>query len=380
MAEEFKVGDIVTFRGYSDPDDAASGILKQGQRLKILRPTEDGEGGFKVQAVDENGVPSVGHAEMETVFPEEIEREGKKHKKGAAKARNADPAAEAQPAGPMRAPDSPAVMESRELAIGELPSPLVLTDSVKQVLAHEDALAAAKRLAKAIKQSYYTLGGILTHIYEQNLYHLAGPQYVGKRGWQTYVENELDDIDYRKAMYWVSIYRTFSAIGVDEAQLHGLEWSKAKEIARLGRLKDAEGKPIGEQILRENFDKLVEVGKGMSRDEFLDYINQGFMRAQAPGLLAAPERVVRKTINFRLRAAQAERVTRAVETVKQITGVEATEDALEQVCAEWLLAQEQAPVPVEDAVAALERRYGVKLQVVGNALDEHADSLRDLAS
>ncbi|MCO6419301.1 hypothetical protein JYK14_24525 [Siccirubricoccus sp. KC 17139] len=375
-AGAFRVGQIVVFKGYADPGDAASGVLRAGQRVKLLKSVEDG--GWAAMPVDDKGEALEGFATAESVFAEEIESEGAAAAArpqtlsvpgfGAGKggqARSSDAPEEGRPAGTALAPVAPSTL-ARTATPGEMPTgSTILTERVKEILAHEDALEAAKRLASQIENSYFSLGGILAHIYENNLYHLAG--YEGKRGWQSYVENELQGVDYRRAMYWIDIYRTLTAIGVDESRLAatGVGWSKIKEIVRIGRLKDEKGRPVGDKILKENFTHLLEVAKEKTRDELADYVRTAFVEAQKPGPIPEQDRAsrIRKTIQFRLLPPQAEAVNRAVEAAKATAKTEDSEVALEQICVEWALGHEAIELPLEDAVRVLERRYGVKLRV-----------------
>jgi hypothetical protein len=242
---------------------------------------------------------------------------------------------------------------------------LTLTAGVQAALAEaEDALDAAKTLSKQIESNYFTLGGILAYIYENQAFHLVkGADYTGKRGWQDYIEQELSGLDYRKTMYWISIYRSFSAIGVDETQIAQLGgWSKAKEIARLFKARDAQGFPIGERLLADNFERLAEVAAERTREELRDYVEAELEAARGEPE-EKPKVVPRKTFKFRLPEARVESVTRSLALAREVLHLADDGEALEAVLTEWAEHRSDVDVPLAQAVRAMEVRYGVIVKV-----------------
>jgi hypothetical protein len=239
---------------------------------------------------------------------------------------------------------------------------IVLTPAVQELVQEDrDALEAAKRLLKQIDNSYFTLGGVLAFIYERSLHRSKG--YVGKRGWNDYLDRELPGISYRTAMYLIGIYKSFSAVGIDESSIGQFGgWAKAKEIARITRIKDADGTPIGERLLRENLANLVTVSQKSNRAELADYVRD-FMQQSGEKPPGGHTRPVRHTVTYRLYDGQTEVLDQAISTALRVSGTRFHEHALLHICSEWLLAQGQAVPPLAEAVRAMEARYGVRLSV-----------------
>ena len=101
---------------------------------------------------------------------------------------------------------------------------------VANIIRDQDPLEAAKSLHDSVKQTYFTLGGVLYEIDETKAYIRAG--YDDEDGFRAYVEAELG-IRYHKARYLVRTYKTFSTLGFDRDRLAEIGWTKAREIARL---------------------------------------------------------------------------------------------------------------------------------------------------
>jgi hypothetical protein len=328
-------------------------------------------GGYIVQRLDTAGKPT---GAAEHVFGDEIRLDGPPAaKKGRGKANLRVVQARAIDVDPaigdlLADPDSPQAIEAGALEPFAAPTGnLTLTVGVKAALADaRDALDAAKTLSKQIESNYFTLGGILAFIYESQAFHLVeGADYSGKRGWQDYIEHELSGLDYRKTMYWISIYRAFSAVGVDETRVPKLGgWSKAKEIARLYKARDADGKPVGERLLLETFEKLADVAAEKTREELKDYVEAELLAARGQDKKADPPVVIaRKTFKFRLPEARVEAVNRLLAVAREAFHVTDDAEALETIVTEWAESRSDVEVPLADAVRALEARYGVHIHV-----------------
>jgi hypothetical protein len=384
--ETYKPGDILVYTG-SGAEDAPK-TFSVGTRLRIDRLHTDRDvGGYVVQPVDDDGTPfGVG----EHVFDDEVGPDGWTPSPKKARRGKASRAVQEMPEGlddaldAMRAesvtrdsgdiltdPDSPAAIEAQR-ALEPFAAPsgaLTLTTGVKAALADaKDALDAAKTLSKQIESNYFTLGGILAYIYESQAFHLVpNTDYSGKRGWQDYIKNELSGLDYRKTMYWISIYRAFSAVGIDETRVPKLGgWSKAKEIARLYKARDVDGKPIGERLLLDNFEKLAEVAAEQTREELKDYVDAELFAARGQAgkdNKADPVVVIaKKTVKFRLPEARVEAVNRLLAVAREAFHVNDDSEALETIITEWAESR-SVEVPLADAVRALEARYGVHVRV-----------------
>jgi hypothetical protein len=370
----YTVGQTVIFTGYSEAtSDGSTPILKPNTTVIIQRERPDG--GFIVAPVD--------GGEADVVFPEEIvpldgeasvdassvitgapspapaaqETAPKAKATKAAKAEKpVTKKAAATKATPTKAVEATDIETedaplqgsgpNASLALGGENSGPALSDSdaVAAMLSEMDALDAAKALIAQSEETYFTLGGVLSHIYHEGIYKRAG--FTGKRGFEEYVEAELN-VKYRKAMYLINLYTKFRELGVDEKRLTEIGWSKAKELTNYATT--------------ANFDDLIEVAKeSKNREELVSYLKNSF----TGGSQGTGEDQVRKTrVNFVLFADQAETVNRALDVAKEKTGTDNLSQALEYICAEWLSLSENVEVPLEAEIARLSAKYGVQLAV-----------------
>jgi hypothetical protein len=346
--ENVKIGDILVFAGYSDDsmsDDDM--IFKPGDRVRVEKINPDG--GMVAMPADAEG-PG------DTVFPEELEMgEGsvteetptetaepapevpaKAIKPKATKAKAKASKTKAEPAPEVAPETATEVAETRH----------VHAKSVQDILAEHDALDAAKMLVERVEETYYTLGGVLADIYEQGIYKSVG--YDGKRGFADYTQAELG-IQYRKAMYLIDIYQRMQTLGLDDTRLREIGWSKAKELLRFATA--------------ENFDDLVDYAKDHTREQLVEHLKTTQVSDGSDGTAGG---TVKKTkLSFALFADQAETVTRAIDAAKNMAGSDDPNQALEYICAEWSQMTESVEVPLEDAIAHLQAKYGVSLVVAG---------------
>jgi len=378
-----EVGETYTFGGYSDTNPEP--ILTAGVEVRIISgPDENGgyvaqpvEGGdadsvFPEEIVDEHegvtegegagdGVAEVlPHTTAETVA-EPVKAKGKG--KGKAKATEADaaPAAETVKAKgkgkgkgkakggvseAVTAASNAPVVEAEVLTPQAAPGVVqtfVDSASVTLLLSHQDALAAAKSLVDQVDNTYFTLGGVLHHIYAEGVFKVAG--YDGKRGFADYVSKELG-IQYRKAMYLIDIYVAFRNLGVDEVQLAAIGWSKAKELTKVAT--------------PDNIDQLMEMAATSTREEIQTFIQRETVGA---GDATTGTRVSKTKLQFSLFEDQAATVTRALTAAGQALGNEDQNQALESICAEYLQTNESVETTLEDAIRFVEAKYGVTLEL-----------------
>lgn len=223
---------------------------------------------------------------------------------------------------------------------------LAVTDSesVRSILDERDALDAAEFLVKQADKTYFTLGGVLQHIYTEGIHKRLG--FEGKRAFSNYVEQRLG-VQYRKAMYLIDIYVKFRKLGVDENRLAEIGWSKAKELAR-----------IPDDNLEQDFDKLVDKASETSRNDLSEYIKSEYEVATRQN----NEQVKKTTFKFSLFADQAEVVNQAIDSAKAMLGSDDGSAAFEQICSEWAAMSDGVDIPIEQAIHALEQRYGVRLR------------------
>lgn len=221
------------------------------------------------------------------------------------------------------------------------------TQSVRSILADRDALVAAKETVETIEESSFTLGGLLAHIYHEELYTTAG--YDGNKAFETYLKEELG-IEYRKAMYLIKIYTHFSALGVDEARLAEIGWSKAKELVKVATA--------------ENFDELVDYAANHTRAELEEYIRTDYIDAGDGSDTKTEPKAKRVTFKFWAFEDAANVWLDAIEKVKDEHGLTDDNEAFGAIITEWAQLVEGMDVPLEDVLKTVGHRYGVKLAVV----------------
>lgn len=385
-ADQLTVGMIVQFKGYTDA--SVEPIFQPGQRIRVdsvdsangagtATPEAGGPGDTfffdEIELIPATvAAPAAAAAEAPAAAPAPAAKAPRKNAKAKAAAPAAEapaaapapavkaetpaaapaPAAEApaaapapikttrakKAAAPAAAPAAPAEVQTAPV------NPVAVADSatVAAVLAESDALEAAKTLVAQVEESYFTLGGVLSHIYNEGIFKSAG--YDGKRGFANYVEKELG-IQYRKAMYLIDIYTAFRRLGVDEKRLTQIGWSKAKELTKIAT--------------PENFNDLIEYAQSHTRDEVIAHVQTSTVTTGGE----AGEQVRKTKLNFTLFADQATTVERALAAAKSAAGTDDPNQALEHICAEWAMANEGVEVPIDEAIRALERKYKVTLAV-----------------
>ncbi len=328
---QYQPGDHVRFRGYEDK--AAEQNIEPGSRIIIHEIME--AGGYKVEVVDAQGKPT---GVADHVFDEEIEAENAKSrskgKKAATHLRVVD--VDPQTGDPLADASSPAALEAGSEpgtlpAVASAPGRTASVDAAIRTAG--DAIQAAKDLANTIEVNYFTFGGLLAEIYDNTLFTALG--YDGKRGWATFLERELG-VDYRRAMYWVSIYKGLSAVGINENKVASLGgWSKAKEIARLLKARDGQGRPVGEQLLLAHFDELAQVAATRTREELHDAVELKLLEAKGDEPARHSADVMRKTFKVRLPAGHLPVVSRILAVARERLKLDDDASALEAILTEW---------------------------------------------
>jgi hypothetical protein len=121
-----------------------------------------------------------------------------------------------------------------------------------------DTIQEIRSLQGESRMLYFRLGELLAELRDER--RGSGLRFDAK-----YV-NKTFQLSYGTAMYLIRIYERFSAAGIGERRLHGLEWSKAKEIARLHPPK-----------LRVHFDRLYNRACRETRQSLIEHIQDKFV-------------------------------------------------------------------------------------------------------
>lgn len=240
------------------------------------------------------------------------------------------------------------------------PVQVVDTERLSQLLAenNNDALSTAHSLKEQVDETFFSLGGVLAHINFNGDYKSV-PGCEGTDGFRVYCEDVLE-IGYRRAMYWIKIYAYFSGMGMTEADLGGMGWAKAKELADLTEDRD--------ELVQH-----IEYAQNHSKVEVIEYAKQVKEEAEAAdtteggtsgtrGTKNAAAKIRTEKFTFKFSGEEAATVNSAINRSKEILGVSANENtALLQILSEWALSVDGSELTEEQAISAVEARFGIKL-------------------
>lgn len=229
--------------------------------------------------------------------------------------------------------------------------------SVKKIIKKGDMLEAAKSLVAQAGQNYFNLGGVLAEINRTKAFTEAGYE-ESKEGFEEYISTELG-IEYRKAMVLIKIYKRFSKLEISEDKLMQIGWTKASALAAY-MPKDAE---------TEQFEEMLEEAEEMTREDLIDHIKTSYVGADGK-----KRQTVKKTsYKFSAFADQAEFVNDALQSAKEKSGSDDNNEAFIFIIQEWASMSDGVDISVDDAMAVIEKRFGVKLQIVDDNADEDTD-------
>ena len=191
-------------------------------------------------------------------------------------------------------------------------------------LKEEKAFKLVPQLLDSIDKDYFMLGGVLSSIQAQGWY--MDKSYENFRA---YVETECG-IQYRKAMYLISIYNGLVNSGVSWSKVSDLGWTKLKELAGI--------------LSPENVDEWVGYAKDMTTLQLQEYIKQKSANAVAGGdapttQTAAKVDEIKKsvtTMTFKVHPDQKETVKAALDKAKHETGTTVDTVALEHIALDFL--------------------------------------------
>jgi hypothetical protein len=367
------VGATVTFKGYTSLPEGEEPILVIGETYTVARLGADGA--LVIEVPGGRG---------DTVFPEELElvtnvpaattattadvTDTRPKPKRQTKAKAETPAVAAKAEKPKRQTKKGKVKEALEASKTHLGTGtpaadptagittikptesndiVAITDSptVQKLLAGQDALRAAKVLALQAEETFYSLGGVLSHVYSEGLFKTIQNEdgtlkYDGKRGFAEYMLGELN-IQYRKGMYLIDIYAVCRKLDISEQRVAEIGWSKMKEISN--------------KLDAVNAEELLDYARDHNREELVAHVRTTYVSGEE----AAEPRVAKTRLTFSLFADQTETVQRAMEAAKTQVGGDATpEQALVLITAEWSQLTESVEISLEEALRSLNARFG----------------------
>lgn len=295
-----EVGSFVKFKGYAnevDPDEIA---FKEGDTLYIAEIDSEGDGTLYscVKADDvaeflENGDENVTGGQ---VAPSEVSEI-----KGGALDK-----------------------------VRETYMPIALVGRMEELLdEHEgNAVELADALNEEIQQNYFYLGGALAKVLQDGS-HLAenGGEYEGDEAWNDFCQDHFG-FKASKGRQLARIYSTFSALpDFDPDNLAGIGWSIAGKLEKY--------------VTADNVDDVLNTARdeGVTQRTVDTVMKEKFVDAEGKSAsgrsTSRGEKLVTKTMTFRLSEDSADTVEIALNQCMKQNGIESMELALERICLEW---------------------------------------------
>jgi hypothetical protein len=348
------IGAILTFTGYTALPDGDEPILTAGQKVRVVahgedeavqaEPLDGGQGDtlfFGEYTVDEvQATKATTKPKAKAAAKPKAKTKAKTPKKTKAK---------------VKAPEAPVEAPITTIAVAT-PAPAPITDSatVSKLLEEQDALAAAKALALQAEETFISLGGVLSHVYNEGLHKTLG--FDGRRGFAEYMLTELN-IQYRKGMHLIEIYTVIRRLGIDEERAARIGWTKLREI-------------VGKMTV-DNADSLLTFAENNTREDIVDHVRTTYVNADEEG----PTKVAKTRLTFNLFGENTGTVQRALAAAQETANLSTPEEALTLICAEWSQLTENVPLSYEEAKAALEARFGVSLVEQTTSTEEPGNEL-----
>ncbi len=373
----FTTNEIVRFTGYSEPlEKGQKPILTKGEKVRITGQV-DAESFNVVSVNNPKAKDSVFNTEIEALkisaapaakadkaakvkapaekpaaaakVPQIKKGKAPAAKPAPAKAEKAAKTKKVKAEKPAKAPKAvkPEAEELKPLAMSAYSE-----DVQKQVKSDASALKAAKSLAQRIQETFWTLGGVLSFIQRNKSFVKVETEagehpYAGSHGFKNYVEVELG-MKYRRAMYYVSIYETFSPLGVEQETVLALGWAKAKELTGVVNKKNVQGwLKKADELGREDLQAEIKQSKVKAGD--------GDVNPPAGPTATAT------TFKFRLFEDQGKVVASAIKDAQEKLGEGADENAaFAHIVSEWAVLNGTGAKPdIDTAFASLENSYGL---------------------
>lgn len=259
-----------------------------------------------------------------------------------------------------KAPTSKALAVPAELW-SDVAEQLIVLPSGSGALARPEAVRNAALASTKVTDRLTLMQGELLREIRDKKYFITW----GFPTFEEYIENELS-FRRRKAYYLIKIFEKFIVeLGLDKKTLADLEWSKAKELL-----------PI---ITKENWKDMLDATKDMSVSQVQAFVKEmlsdGDEEASSAGSDTDGEEEFTK-MEFTLAAIQRENVNQALEMARAMTGSKKMGNLLDLIATDFCankvtegekVTGEEALVRIDHHLKALERTFGVTLEVTAVA-------------
>ena len=196
---------------------------------------------------------------------------------------------------------------------------------------------------KDIEANYLVLAKDLAEVHDKE-YYLD----YGFKTFADYAEEELET-KYRKAMYFVEIWKRTKGLGLAPAKMKKIGWTKMKEIVGV--------------MTEDNADELMELAESKSTKEVTSVVRTDY-KEKTP----REERTSFTKLSLKMSVEEADVITSAIEEGKKATESENDVTALEYICMEWMQERDEAAPPsLKSLIAYAKAVYGVSLAETGKA-------------
>ena len=333
---KFVVGEMATFKGYSETPEDGQDFLVEGEQYEIAEVNEK-ESSVAVIAPNPDFNPKKKEHEetnpktiLTDVFFEELEDPDgddseDEQEEAPAKAKAAPAkgkaAAKAAPAKGKAAPKAKAKAKADEETEAADPYADLGEDAEDQEILGlvndaEDILELAKEVAEESAAIEYRLGGVLFHVRKSKAYEELDARYKEKGGFSVYLLEHLN-IEYRKAMYLIDIYYKWNKFGLDPAKVAQVGWAKAAKIAAV--------------MTEENADELVELAENNTVADLVENIKTSYK--EVGGVKGDKKKL--KLFKFKLFESQADAVEEVLASVMGAMNFKNLDEAFEHIVMEW---------------------------------------------
>ena len=209
--------------------------------------------------------------------------------------------------------------------------PIAMVGRMEELLDEHggNAIELADALNEEIQQSYFYLGGALAQVLKSGSYLTEnGGEYDGDEAFNDFCQDHFG-FKASKGRQLARIYSTFSALpGFDPEDLAGIGWSIAGKLEKY--------------VTPDNVDEVLEAAKEdgvtqrtvdtVMREKFVDADGKS---ASGRSTTRGGDKLVTKTMSFRLSEDSADTVEIAIQQCMKQNGIESMELALERICLEW---------------------------------------------
>lgn len=167
---------------------------------------------------------------------------------------------------------------------------------------------------------------------------------------ETYAQTELD-MELRVVRHYIKIADKMDELGITEKQAIAIGWSKMKEVVRIATTKN-----IKKWLEQAQKCSLRDIAKKVS----LITKSEDSTTGTGPKII---------TMSMKMSEEQNSSIVDAINAAKEMSGSEDPVEALQQVSLEWMELKGKVPkmLSLEDRIKYIEKMYGVKLVVKGDA-------------